>query len=174
MAGYANPLRGYKFRVEIDGVDQWLIQKFKAPEIEVSQIEHGGSDANIKTPSKKKIGNATIEKLKPLDKADLWSFEWMNECLLGFPSATKRNIVVVELANDGVTTVNRHILVGCFPIKSSQTDWDRMADANTIETVELSVEDYIKMQKHTLCRGVKTPTLLIINGRENGFIKKKN
>jgi hypothetical protein len=68
----------------------------------------------------------------------------MLECLYGLPSLTKRNCVIKELGNDGISTVNSWIITGMFPVKTSQNDLDRMADENIIETVELSVDDVIK------------------------------
>lgn len=141
---FANPLRAYRFRVEIDGIDQWAIQKVTLPELGVTVVSHGGGDHDIKTPSKKTIGNMTLEKLKPLEEKDLWSFEWIIQAVNLLPGISKRNIVIKELGNDGLTTVNTWLCVGCFPVKSSQNDLDRMADENIIETVEISVDDVIK------------------------------
>ncbi len=141
---FGNPVRAYRFRVEIDGIDQWAIQKVTIPEISVGVIEHGGGDHNIKTAGKRQIGNLTIEKLKPLGEKDLWSQTWMMEAILLLPTIAKRNIVIKELSNDGLTTINSWLVIGMFPVKSSQTTLDRMAEENIIESVEFSVDDVIK------------------------------
>lgn len=144
MAGFGNPVRTYRFRVEIDGLDQWAIQQVKFPELEVSVVEHGGGDTNIKTASKKLVGNAVLSYLKNLDGTNkLFAFNWITACTLGLPTAYKRNIVVKELGNDGITTVRTEIWVGCFAKKCSRNDGDRLADENVIESLEISVDDVI-------------------------------
>jgi len=139
-----NPLRAYRFRVEIDGIDQIAIQKFTPPEHGVGVIEHGGYDANIKTAGKPFYGNATIEKLKPINGADLFTFEWLQACIYGLPEAYKRTLIVKELGTDGITTINTWVLEGCFPVNISQTDLDRMSEDNSLETLELSVDKLTK------------------------------
>jgi phage tail-like protein len=138
---FENPIRSYRFAVEIEGVDQFSIQKVTLPEFGMSVVEHGGADRNIKTASKKVIGNATFEKLKSLEGSDRWAYDWVSTAVKALPTVYKRNIVVKELANDGLLTVNRWLLEGCFVVNVSHSDLDRMADANHIQTVELSVDD---------------------------------
>ncbi len=140
---FQNPQRAYRFRVEMDGVDQWAIQKFTLPERSMTVVKHGGGDHDIKTASKREIGDATFEKLIPSDFVTnlLGLSEWMELCLKGIPTAYKRNLVVKLLGNDGLTTVKTYLLLGCFPIKIAQNDLDRMADENSLETLTLSVDE---------------------------------
>lgn len=140
---FGNPIRAYNFNVEIDGLDQWSIQKVVKPEVGVSVVSHGGGDHDIKTASKKTVGNATFEKLKSLEAPDFFGFAWIEACVKSLPTAYKRNIVVKELSNDGVTVVNKELWIGCFPVKYKRGDGDRLADANLLETIELSVDDVI-------------------------------
>jgi len=144
MAGFANPIRAYRFRVEIAGKDQWAIQEVEPPEVGLSVIAHGGGDRDIKTASKKTIGNATLKYLKGLEDKELFGTLWIEQCLKGLPSAYKRNIVVKELANDGITTINTQVWVGCFPVRKQRNTHNRLADENVIEELELSVDEVIE------------------------------
>jgi phage tail-like protein len=139
---FQNPARAYRFRVEADGVDQWSVQKVTIPDISMSVVEHGAGDHNIKTASKKGVGNATFEKLLASDgTADRWGYLWLETCIVGIPTLYKRNLVVKLLGNDGLTTVRSWLLIGCFPVNLTKNDLDRMADENFMETLELSVDD---------------------------------
>ena len=144
---FSNPLRAYRWRVEVDGIDQWAIQKVQLPERSLSVVLHGGGDHDIKTASKRVIGDAVFEKLIAADDSlDLWGSEWLRLCLLGTPDVYKRTIVVKQLKNDGLSTAKTFILTGCFPIKLAQNDLDRMADENVMETLTLSVDDVIELK----------------------------
>jgi hypothetical protein len=142
---FANPIRTYRFAIEIDGVDQWAIQKVTRPELGMSVLTHGGGDHDIKTASKKTIGNATLEKLKSLEAPDFFGFSWIEACVNTLPTSYKRNIVFKELANDGVTVVNKELWIGCFPIKYGRSEANRTADENLLETLELSVDNVIPL-----------------------------
>ena len=142
---FANPARSYRFRVEVDGVDQWAIQKVTLPEESLSVVEHGGGDRNVKTGSKHEIGDAVFEKLVATDgTVEFWGKDWLKLCVKSIPTLYKRNLVVKLLGNDGLTTVKTWILVGCFPNKITRGDLDRMADENFLETLTLSVDDVIE------------------------------
>jgi hypothetical protein len=39
---FANPIRTYRFAIEIDGVDQWAIQKVTRPELGMSVLNARG------------------------------------------------------------------------------------------------------------------------------------
>lgn len=140
-----NPIRGYRFRVEVDGVSQWAIQKVTLPEVSTTVLEHGGGDLSIKTASKKIVGEATFEKLVSINDTDSWGSDWLESCVTGLPSSYKRNIVVRLLDNDGITTVKTYILTGIFPTKLTRADLDRMADENFMETLTLSVDNITEL-----------------------------
>lgn len=148
MAKIANPRKGFNFRVEIDGIDQFEVQKITLPEIEVEQVEHGDTNYKIKTAGMVNVGNMTFEKLKRLPTSDTAIWDWLRTCqsiLAGggaLAEVYKKVIIIKEMDTTGKVTVNRHICEGCWPSKLSQNDLDRMASDNVIQTIEFSVDAY--------------------------------
>lgn len=49
------------------------------------------------------------------------------------------NVIVNELAEDGVSVLNTHFFEEVWPCKITGLDLDRMASENTIESIEFSV-----------------------------------
>lgn len=151
MAQIANPRKVFNFRVEIQGIDQFEVQKATPPEIEVETTEHGDTNHSVKTAGRVKVGDLTLEKLKPLPNSDLWAWNWLqtaqNMTTGGgqLPLQYKRTVILKELSSDGQTTVNRWICEGCFVKKVSQGDFDRNSSDNILETVVLSVD---RVQKY--------------------------
>jgi len=140
----ADPIKVNQFVVEIDGIDQWAIQEVDRPEISLNQVLHGGGDIDEKTPGKKVVGSATLKHLKPMSGSDTFGDAWL---LLAWKSniGAKVNVVFKEIAKDGITTVNSWMWIGCWPMKLTPTTYNRLADENVIETLELSVDDVIKL-----------------------------
>jgi phage tail-like protein len=147
MANYANPRKTFQFLVEIDGVEQFAVQKVKFPEITIGVTEHGEGNTTIKTPGMVTTGTCVIEKLKPSDAKDTWASVWMGltqNMVTGggaLPAFVKRNIVLKEMDTTGTIVLDRHILEGCFPTKYSRPDFDRLQkEENSKEIIELSVD----------------------------------
>lgn len=141
---FGNPTHTYSFRVEVDGIDQWQIQSITLPEQSVSVIEHGGGDHNIKTAGKRAIGNATLKHLNSLAGDNQFGYNWLMLTKTGVPAAYKKIVIVKELGQDNISTVKTWTLMGCFPIRKSQNDLDRMAAENTLVELELSVDEVIE------------------------------
>ena len=55
------------------------------------------------------------------------------------PSQYWENVIVNELAEDGVSVLNTHLFEEVWPCKITGLDLDRMASENTIESIEFSV-----------------------------------
>lgn len=146
MAQIADARKVFNFRIEMDGIDQFEIQKATPPEVEVESVSHGDANSDVKTAGRVKVADLVCEKLKPLPASDLWAWDWLQLAQNmgtgggGLASSYKKTIVLKELAPDNVTTINRWILEGCWVKKLSQSDFDRNASDNVIETVTISVD----------------------------------
>lgn len=145
MAQIANTRKVFNFRVEIDGVDQWEIQKVTIPELEIEEVLHGDANRDVKTAGRIKVGDLVMEKLRPLPFSDVWGWNWFNRAqnqLTGggeLQVNVNKTFVVKEMSTDGVTTVNRWLVAEAWVKKLSQTDFDRATSDNVIETVTFSV-----------------------------------
>lgn len=148
MAKIANARKVFNFVVEIDGIDQFTVQKVTLPEITVEQVEHGDTNHMIKTAGMVSIGNMTFEKLKRMPGSDTDAWDWLrlaqSQVLGGgvLSEAYKRVLVIKEMDSTGLITLNRHICTGCWVTKVSQNDLDRTSSDNVMQTVELSVDVY--------------------------------
>ena len=148
MAKVANARKSFNFVVEIDGIDQFEVQKITLPETTVEQVEHGDVNYSVKTAGRVIIGNMTFEKLKRLPNSDTSAWDWLRNAqsqLAGgglLAENYKKIVTVKEMDSTGKVTINRHILTGVWPTKISQSDLDRNESSNIIQTVEFSVDTY--------------------------------
>ncbi len=146
MAKIANPRKVFNFRIEIAGFDQFLAQTVEIPEIELEVTEHGDTNHSIKTAGRIKIGDITMEKLKPTLLPDNMFWTWLHAAqniLLGgglLPINYKQIIIIKEMDTTGLIALNRWLCEGVFPKKISQNKLDRMSSDNVLETVVFSVD----------------------------------
>lgn len=144
----ANPRKVFNFLIEIDGIDQFEVQKVTLPEMGVEQVEHGDVNYKVKTAGQVTVGNMTFEKLKRCPGSDLEGWNWMRSCqsqLAGgglLAQSYKKIVIIKEMDTTGKITLNKHICTGVWPTKISQTDFDRTSSDNIIQTVEFSVDEY--------------------------------
>lgn len=146
MTMIPNPRKVFNFRIEIAGFDQFEAQNVEIPEIELEITEHGDTNHSIKTAGRVKIGDITMEKLRPLPVPDSMFWSWLNaaqDILLGggqLPSFYKKIVVIKEMDSTGLVAVNSWMCIGTFPKKISSNKLDRMSSDNLLETVVFSVD----------------------------------
>ena len=148
MAKVANPRKVFNFVIEVDGIDQFEVQKVTLPEINVEQVEHGDTNHVIKTAGQVKVGNMTFEKIKRMPGSDVDAWEWLRTAqsqVAGgglLAEAYKKTIIVKEMDTTGLATLNRHVCTGVWVTKVSQNELDRTSSDNILQTIELSVDIY--------------------------------
>lgn len=131
-------------------INTYLFQTCTLPDIEIEQVTHGDVNRDVKTAGRVTIGNLVVEKLLTTAGSDTWLIDWLYACqdhIIGgglVPSQYWENAVVNELAEDGVSVINTHVLTEVWPCKISGLELDRMASENTIESIEFSVGTYDK------------------------------
>jgi phage tail-like protein len=146
VAQVPNTRKVFNFVVEINGVDQFEIQKVTVPEVEVAKVMHGDTNHDIKTAGRVSVGDMTFEKVRPAPQSDTWAWDWLMEAqdpTTGsgkLPTDYKRMCIVKEMHPNGRQTLNRWLCEGVWVTKVSQSDLDRNADDNIMETVVLSVD----------------------------------
>ena len=143
MSGYANPRKDFRYVLEIDGANQFLIQEVQLPEAEYNVNEHG-APANIpnkETPGKLKIGDLIVKKLMPANTADKWAWDWFGQGLLGDNIAFNKQGFLIDLGPDGVTPIQTWYLGNIWPKKIAEQA--RMSDGsggNLIQEITFSVQ----------------------------------
>ena len=146
MPEVANTRKTFNFIVEVNGVNQFEIQKVDIPEVEIEKTTHGGTNSDIKTAGRVTVGDMVWDKVRPLPQPDNWGYNRLKraqDIVAGggeLPSAYKEVLVIKELSTDGITTVNSWVCEGSWVCKISQNSLDRQSSDNVIETVTWSVD----------------------------------
>lgn len=146
MAQLIHPRKSKDFVVEINGIISARVQKVQHPEIEVETDEHAETNYKIKTAGLVATSNGMLELISPVEGASRADWEWLTEVQntttgSGLSSSVyKRPLVIRELAPDGRTALSSWVWHGCFPVKRTMTDSDRMSSDNAKVTIEISVD----------------------------------
>lgn len=140
----ANPRKGFNFKVEIGGIDQFEIQNVKLPEPEIEVVEHGDTNRKVGTGGLVKYSDLVLTRIVPVTNSDVWAWVWLgavqNPATGGgaLPSVYTQDLVLKEMDTTGLVTVNRWI-IECWPKKIKQSDFSRVKSENVMEEVTLHV-----------------------------------
>lgn len=153
MANFGNPRKRFNFSIQIapDPVNPFMFQKVTLPDIEIEQVTHGDTNHDIKTAGRVSYGNISCDKLQPSDTGDAYMWSWIDTCqssVLGGgapPALYKKTLLIVEFAEDGVTTLNTWTAIGAWPSKINGMELDRNSSENTIESIEFSIDKLTKL-----------------------------
>jgi len=143
----ANVRKMRHFVIEMDGVDQFKVQKITRPKRTVNTAEHGNFTHNIKTASSISYDNAVLEMVKTTDETETAILEWLNTTInpatgtVGLPSDYKRDIVVKEVDGNGNALDGGELWKGCFVVEYEPGELDRTSDDNVIPKVSLNVDE---------------------------------
>lgn len=142
----------FNFAVEIDGVDQFLIQDAKKPEVEIGAVLHGASNHDEKTAGGVAVSDAEFQKVKPADSGDSWAWDWLNDAQdmnAGsgkLPVDYQKDIVFKELAPTGAV-LNAWLWENAWVRKATDSNYKRgNKNENTLETVIISVDRVKKLK----------------------------
>lgn len=147
MAQVANPRKQFQFNIVIGGMNPFLAQVVKMPDVEYEMVEHGDTNYDVKTAGKKKIGHLTIDKIFSSDLLDTEIRNWgedIQSSITGgglLPSEYKRSVLVEQYAPDGSTVIERWELEGVWPNKINGIDFSRKGSENTTQQIEFCVDE---------------------------------
>ena len=135
---------GFRWAIEIDGLDQFLAQTVQLPDDEVETFEVGAgvNDYNKTLPSKRKIGTMTIEKLIATDTTEVWAYDWLEKVATKKFSEYAKFAFVKQLAEDGQTVIRKYDVGEIFPKKVSGLKLDRKGNEVLMESVEFAVSRF--------------------------------
>lgn len=153
MAQIANPRKNFNFSIQIAPlpIDPFLAQKVTIPEVSLDEVTHGDRNFDVKTAGRVKYGNIMMEKISTTSGADNYMWDWLKSCqddIIGgglVPPAYKRVMTITELAEDGTSVLNTYICTGVWPNKINGIELNRQDSANTIESIEFSVDNIEKL-----------------------------
>lgn len=148
----ADAKKVFRFRVEIEGKDEFYIQEVQKPEVEIEKVEHGATNYNIKTAGGIKVGDAVLKMIKPASTNDSWSWNWLTTAQNmttgggGNSLDYKREVIFRELAPDGVTVTDSWLWSGCWVFKVKHADSKRGSqNENSIDEVSLCIDRVQKL-----------------------------
>ncbi len=153
MAKISNPRKRFNFSIQVQPapINPFLCQNVTLPERTMEQVEHGDTNHNIKTAGKVSFSNLQIGKILTTSGADNYMYDWAQSCqdsVVGgglLPDQYKRVVTVTELAEDGTSILNTWVCTGCWPQRINGQELDRMSSDNTMENLELSVDNCEKL-----------------------------
>ena len=134
-----DPLRNYRFRVEIDGIQAGgFSEVFIEPTTtDVIEYREGNSPSHVrKLPGLTKFGNVTLKRGVSVS---LELFNWHLQVVRGEISSARRNVVIVVLDDSG-QDVARFQLSDAWPVKYDPGDLNAKGNEVFIESLELANE----------------------------------
>jgi T4-like virus tail tube protein gp19 len=146
MSGLANPRKNFRYILELDGANTFLIQEVQAPTLELPEIKHGApsSDPDSKTPGKLIVGDLVVKKLMPAFTADTWAHNWMAEAMVGVAGGFMKTGFLKHLGPDGLSVVQKYFLGDVWVKKIEPGNLVSLGPGeNIIETVTFAVKYYV-------------------------------
>jgi phage tail-like protein len=140
-----DPLRNFRFRLEIDGIQSAGFSEVAIgpTTIEVIEYREGNEPAHVrKLPGLTKFGNVTLKRgvTGSLELAN-----WHREIVAG-QIATNRKTVVIVVQDEAGADKARYVVSEAWPIKYDAGDLSGKGNDVLIETLELTNEGIERVQ----------------------------
>lgn len=143
MSGFANPRKNFRFALELDGINMFLIQEVQAPVMEYAVKTHGApvNMPDAKTQGKLKVGEMVVKKLMSATGPDLWASDWFGAGVAGLSKDFRKTGWLKHLDNSGLITIQKWFLGDIWPSKIEYANLVAGGDGeNMIETVTFQVQ----------------------------------
>lgn len=137
-----DPYRNFRFRLEIDGIDQAGFSEASGFDITVDPIDYreGADPTHVrKLPGLTKFGNVTL-KWGVTDSMDL--HDWHRQIVNG--DIQRKNLAIVVQGEDGSDKARWNIVEG-WPTKYTPTTLNAKGNEVAIETLEICNEGVIRV-----------------------------
>lgn len=138
MPGERNdPYRNFRFRVEMEGIQQAGFSEVSGFEASLDVIEYREGNEVItprKLPGLAKYGNITL-KWGATDSLDL--FDWMQSCIEG--TVERKTVTIIAIDEEGGDVATWQV-IEAWPVKYSAPSFNGTGSEVAIEFVELAHE----------------------------------
>jgi len=133
-SSHHEPLAGFNFRVEIDGIVVAVFSKCRglSSETEVVEYREGGDQRIRKLPGITKFSNITLKRGITQDRT-LW--EWRQTVVNGRVERRNGSVILLDTAHSEVARWN---FFDAWPAKWEGRDLDARSSDVCIETLELA------------------------------------
>jgi phage tail-like protein len=139
MAGRNDPLRNFRFRLEIDGITQAGFSEVGIGETTTDAIDYreGNMPAHVtKLSGLTKYGNITL-KWGVTDSVELWN--WHRQIVAGQIQNQRKKVTIVAIDEQGRDKA-RFVVSEAWPIKYDPSDLNAKGNEVLIEVLELANE----------------------------------
>lgn len=132
-----DPYRNFRFRVEVEGIQQAGFSEVSGFDASLSVIEYREGNETItprKLPGLAKYGNITL-KWGVTDSLDMYT--WLQESIQGTMSRKTVTIIAVDEEGNDVATWQ---VIEAWPVKYSAPNFNGTGNEVAIESLELAHE----------------------------------
>jgi phage tail-like protein len=140
-----DPLRNFRFRLEIDGIAQANFSEVAIGETTTEAIDYreGNEPTHVrKLSGLTKFGNITLKR-GITDSLDIWN--WHKEILAGQIQSNRKQVVIVALDEAGADRT-RFVISEAWPMKYDPSDLNGKGNEVFIELLELVNEGIERVQ----------------------------
>lgn len=140
-----DPYRGYRFRVEIDGITQAGFSDATIPDSTTDTVDYReGTDPthSRKLATQTKYGNVTL-KWGLTDSMELYN--WRKQVIETGASGARKNLSLVLIDDEGSDKARWNIM-DAWPTKYDSTDFTAKGNEVMIESLDLICEEVVRVQ----------------------------
>ncbi len=143
MATRIDPIRNFRFQLEIDSVKRAGFSEVAIAETTVEAVDYreGIDPPHVrKLSGLTKYGNITLKAGMTTDANALELFKWHNDISSGLIAERRRNIAISVLDEAGKTETARFVITDAWPVKYDPSDLNGKGNEVMIELLELANE----------------------------------
>lgn len=137
-----DPLRNFRFRLEIDGIAQAGFSEVMIAETTIDAVDYReGTDAPHvrKLSGLTKYGNVTLKWGLTVGGTALDLFKWHNDVSAGLVKERRKKVVIV-VQDEAGTDAARFVVSDAWPVKYDPSDLNAKGNEVLIELLELANE----------------------------------
>ncbi len=143
MATRIDPIRNFRFQLEIDNVTRAGFSEVAIAETTVEAVDYreGSDPPHVrKLSGLTKYGNVTLKAGVTTGANSLELFRWHNDVSVGLVGERRRNIAISVLDEAGKTETARFVISDAWPVKYDPSDLNAKGNEVLIELLELANE----------------------------------
>ena len=134
-----DPYRNFRFRLEIDGIDEAGFSEVTIPDVSVDPVEYRtGNEINTvrKLPGLVKYGNISL-KWGITDSTVV--YDWFKQVQDGKTSEARKNVAII-LMDEAGDDANRWEFTNAWPVKYKAPDLNAKGNDIAIENLDIAHE----------------------------------
>ncbi len=139
MATRIDPIRNFRFQLEIDNVTRAGFSEVAIAETTIEAIDYreGTDPPHVrKLSGLTKYGNITLKGGMTTGANSLELFKWHNDVSAGLISQRRKNIAISVLEESGKTEVARFVISDAWPVKYDPSDLNAKGNEVVVELME--------------------------------------